>query len=244
MSKMKYIISILFVTLISTSTLYSQDKAEKISVANLPSLQKLLDYAALNSPIVKEQEAMTEHYGETEKITHKLWMDKVFMDLGAQRANNGAVLNVNNNVSESEFNSLSFQNLNSLRFGVAVRLSLYDGVARKNLIKQAQFRKTASEQHTQYLKQEVKFRIIDAYKDAQLAYKLLSIKADKKYALFIQKEMAEKEFQQSQIHISELSRVIELSSNAYAEFEQASNNYEKLYLQLEILIGVPLSSLK
>jgi len=241
---MKYIISILFVTLISTSSLYSQDKAEKISVASLPSLQKLLDYAALNSPIVKEQEAMTEHYGETEKITHKLWMDKVFMDLGAQRANNGAVLNVNNNVSESEFNSLSFQNLNSLRFGVAVRLSLYDGVARKNLIKQAQFRKTASEQHTQYLKQEVKFRIIDAYKDAQLAYKLLSIKADKKYALFIQKEMAEKEFQQSQIHISELSRVIELSSNAYAEFEQASNNYEKLYLQLEILIGVPLSSLK
>jgi outer membrane protein TolC len=127
---------------------------------------------------------------------------------------------------------------------VAVRLSLYDGFARKNLIKQAQFRKIASEQHTQYLKQEVKFRIIEAYKDAQLAFKLLNIKADKKYALFIQKEMAEKEFQQSQIHISELSRVTELSSNAYAEFEQASNNYEKLYLQLEILIGVPLSSLK
>jgi outer membrane protein TolC len=213
-------------------------------VASLPPLQKVLDFAAINSPIVKEQEAMNEHFGETEKITHKLWMDKVFMDLGAQRANNGAVLNVNNNISESEFNSLSFQNLNSLRLGVAVRLSLYDGFARKNLIKQAQFRKIASEQHTQYLNQEVKFRIIETYKDAQLAYKLLSIKADKKYALFIQKEMAEKEFQQSQIHISELSRVTELSSNAYAEFEQASNNYEKLYLQLEILIGVPLSSLK
>jgi len=241
---MKFVASILFVLVISTFTAFSQIKAEKLSVASLPPLQKVLDYAAINSPIVKEQEAMSEHFGETEKITHKLWMDKVFMDLGAQRANNGAVLNVNNNVSESEFNSLSFQNLNSLRLGVAVRLSLYDGFARKNLIKQAQFRKIASEQHTQYLKQEVKFRIIDAYKDAQLSYKLLSIKADKKYALFIQKEMAEKEFQQSQIHISELSRVTELSSNAYAEFEQASNNYEKLYLQLEILIGTPLSSLR
>ena len=241
---MKFITVILFVLLISTLTAFSQVKAEKLSVASLPPLQKVLDYAAINSPIVKEQEAMSEHFGETEKITHKLWMDKVFMDLGAQRANNGAVLNVNNNISESEFNSLSFQNLNSLRLGVAVRLSLYDGFARKNLIKQAQYRKIASEQHTQYLKQEVKFRIIEAYKDAQLAFKLLNIKADKKYALFIQKEMAEKEFQQSQIHISELSRVTELSSNAYAEFEQASNNYEKLYLQLEILIGVPLSSLK
>jgi len=241
---MKFIAVILFVSVISTLSAFSQIKAEKLSVASLPPLQKLLDYAAINSPIVKEQEAMSEHFGETEKITHKLWMDKVFMDLGAQRANNGAVLNVNNNLSESEFNSLSFQNLNSLRLGVAVRLSLYDGFARKNLIKQAQFRKIASEQHTQYLKQEVKFRIIEAYKDAQLAFKLLNIKADKKYALFIQKEMAEKEFQQSQIHISELSRVTELSSNAYAEFEQASNNYEKLYLQLEILIGVPLSSLK
>jgi outer membrane protein TolC len=241
---MKFIAVILFVSVISTLTAFSQVKAEKLSVASLPPLQKVLDYAAINSPIVKEQEAMSEHFGETEKITHKLWMDKVFMDLGAQRANNGAVLNVNNNLSESEFNSLSFQNLNSLRLGVAVRLSLYDGFARKNLIKQAQFRKIASEQHTQYLKQEVKFRIIEAYKDAQLAFKLLNIKADKKYALFIQKEMAEKEFQQSQIHISELSRVTELSSNAYAEFEQASNNYEKLYLQLEILIGTPLSSLK
>ena len=56
--------------------------------------------------------------------------------------------------------------------------------------------------------------------------------------------MTEKEFQQGQIHISELSRVTELSSNAYAEFEQASNTYEKLYFQLEILIGVPLSNLK
>jgi outer membrane protein TolC len=241
---MKFIAVILFVSLISTFTAFSQVKAEKLSVASLPPLQKVLDYAAQNSPLVKEQEAMTDHYGQTEKITQKLWMDKVFMDLGAQRANNGAVLNVNNNVSDTEFNSLSFQNQNSIRFGLTVRLSLYDGFARKNLIQQAQFRKIASEQHALYLRQEVKFRITDAYKDAQLAYKLLSIKADKKYALFIQKEMAEKEFQQSQIHISELSRVIELSSNAYAEFEQAANTYEKLYFQLEILIGVPLSNLK
>ncbi|MCP9756466.1 hypothetical protein EGI26_14975 [Lacihabitans sp. CCS-44] len=241
---MKYIAPILFVLMISTSSICAQAKVEKINVASLPSLQKVLDYAAQNSPLVKEQEAMTDHYGQTEKITQKLWMDKVFMDLGAQRANNNAVLNVNNNVSDSEFNSLSFQNQNSIRFGLTVRLSLYDGFARKNLIQQAQFRKIASEQHALYLRQEVKYRITDAYKDAQLAYKLLSIKADKKYALFIQREMTEKEFQQGQIHISELSRVTELSSNAYAEFEQASNTYEKLYFQLEILIGVPLSNLK
>jgi outer membrane protein TolC len=241
---MKNITSILFVLVISTCGTYSQTKVEKLPVASLPSLQKVLDYAAQNSPLVKEQEAMSEHYGQTEKITQKLWMDKVFMDLGAQRANNGAVLNVNNNVSDTEFKSLSFQNQNSLRLGLTVRLSLYDGFARKNLMQQAQFRKIASEQHALYLRQEVKYRITDTYKDAQLAYKLLSIKADKKYALFIQKEMAEKEFQQGQIHISELSRVTELSSNAYGEFEQASSTYEKLYFQLEILLGVPLSNLK
>lgn len=241
---MKYIILISIVLVFFIDPAAAQVKPEKINVAGLPPLQKVLDYAAQNSYLVKEQEAMSEHYGQTEKITHKLWMDKVFMDIGAQRANNGAVLNVNNNVSDNEFNSLSFQNINSLRLGLTVRLSLYDGFARKNLIQQAQFRKIASEQHALYLRQEVKYRITESYKDAQLAFKLLSIKADKKYALFIQKEMAEKEFQQGQIHIAELSRVIELASNAYAEFEQASNTYEKLYFQLEILLGVSLSNIK
>ena len=136
---MKYIASILFVLAISISATFSQAKAEKLSVSILPPLQKVLDYAAQNSPLVKEQEAMSQHYGQTERISQKLWMDKVFMDLGAQRANNGAVLNVNNNVSDSEFNSLSFQNQNSLRLGLTVRLSLYDGFARKNLIQQASF---------------------------------------------------------------------------------------------------------
>ncbi|MFN3851996.1 MAG: TolC family protein [Spirosomataceae bacterium] len=219
-------------------------KETKIAVKELPSIEKVLDYAEQNSHLVKEQNALTEHYGQSVKVAQKLWMDKVFMDLGAQRSNNGAVLNVNNNISNSEFNSLSFQAMNSFRVGVTVRVSLYDMIARKDLIKQAQYRQAASEQHSKFLSQDVKFRITDLYKDAQLAYKLLSIKAEKKYALFLQKEMAEKEFQQGQLHISELGRITELASNAFAEFEQASTTYEKLYYQLEIMLGVSLKDLK
>ncbi|WP_305953265.1 TolC family protein [Emticicia oligotrophica] len=213
-------------------------------VKELPPLEKVLDYAEQNSHLIKEQDALSEHYGHSVKVAQKLWMDKVFMDLGGQRSNNGAILNLNNNISSSEFNSLSFQTINAFRVGLTVRISLYDMLARKDLIRQAQYRQAASEQHSQYLVQDVKFRITDLYKDAQLAYKLLSIKADKKYAFFLQKEMAEKEFQQGQLHISELVRIIELSSNAFAEFEQANATYEKLYYQLEIMLGVSLKDLK
>lgn len=210
----------------------------------LPPLEKVLLCAENNSHLVKEQEALSKHYEQGVEIAQKLWMDKVFLDMGVQRSNNGALLTVNNNISTNEFNSLSFQNMNSFRVGLTVRLSLYDGFARKNLVQQAYLRQKASDEHALFLRQDVKFQITDLYKDAQLAYKLLSIKAEKKYALFMQKEMAEKEFQQGQLHISELGRITELASNAFSEFEQASATYEKLYYQLEIMLGVSLKDVK
>ncbi|MFN3487526.1 MAG: TolC family protein [Emticicia sp.] len=216
----------------------------KPTAKELPPLEKVLDYAEQNSHLVKEQDALSKHYEQSVKVAQKLWMDKVFVDLGGQRSNNGAMLNVNNNISSAEFNSLSLQTLNSFRVGLTVRVSLYDVIARKDIIKQAQYRQASSEQHSKFLSQDVKFRIVDIYKDAQLSYKLLSIKAEKKYTLFLQKEMAEKEFQQGQLHISELGRITELASNAFAEFEQASTTYEKLYYQLEIMLGISLKDLK
>ena len=241
---MIYFRLIILSVLVFEISVSAQSKTEKFSAPILPTLERVLDYTANNSYLVKEQEAMSQHFNQSIEITKKQWMDKVFVDLGAQRSNNGAVLNVNNNVSTSEFNSLSFQNLNSMRFGLTVRLSLYDGVARKNLIKEAQYREIASEQHALFLRQDAKLRVVDLYKNAELAYKLLSIKAEKKYALFIQKEMVEKEFQQGQIHISELSRITELASNAFAEFEQAASVYEKYYYQIEITLGVSLKDFK
>lgn len=241
---MKYLVVLTIMLGAFQSSLFGQNKSEKFSAAILPPFAKVLEYTANNSFLVKEQEAMSQHFNQSVEITKKLWMDKVFFDLGAQSSNNGAVLNVNNNIAESEFNSLSFQNINSIRLGLTVRLSFYDGLARKNLIKEAQYRKIASEQHALFLRQDAKLKVTELYKNAELAYKLLSIKAEKKYALFIQKEMVEKEFQQGQIHISELSRITELASNAFAEFEQASVTYEKYYYQLEITLGISLKELK
>jgi outer membrane protein TolC len=210
----------------------------------LPAIEKVLDYVEANSHAIKEQDALSLHYRQSVKIAEKEWMEKVGLDIGLQRSNNGALLNVNNSVSTEEFNSVSFQNLNSFRFGVTVRLTMFDFIARRNLVKQAQYRLLASEEHSKLLHQDVKFRITELYKDAQLAYKLLSIKADKKYALYLQREMAEKEFQQGQLHISELGRITELTSNAYAEFEEVTSTYEKLYYQLEIMLGISLKDLK
>lgn len=241
---MKYFTLIIFSVLVFELSVSAQSKIEKLSVPVLPPLEKVLDYTANNSYLVKEQEAMSQHFNQSIIITKKQWMDKVFVDIGAQRSNNGAMLNVNNSLSTSEFNSLSFQNLNSIRFGLTVRWSLYDGVARKNVIKEAQYRELASEQHALFLRQDAKIRVLELYKNAELAYKLLSIKAEKKYALFIQKEMVEKEFQQAQVHISELSRITELASNAFAEFEQAAVAYEKFYYQLEITLGISLKEFK
>lgn len=216
---------------------------DQVNIPTLPKLENLLNHVVNSNYRVKEEADFVRHYQEGIELSRKAWMDKIFLDFGYQRANNGAILDVNNNVSENQFNSVSFQNLNSLRAGVIVRLSLFDAFGRKHLVKEAEHRVGASQNRLYALQTEAKFKIVDLYKDAELAYKLISIKSEKKYALFLQNEMAEKEFEQGQLHIAELGRITELASNANAEFESIKSVYQKLYRQLELEAGVPLSTL-
>ena len=230
-----------FFSFLFSCTANAQDA--KPLVRALPPLETVLSWAEKTSYRVKEQEMMSLEKQESIAIAQKKWMDKVFVDLGAQRSNNGAVLNVSNSLTDGDVNSLSFQNLNSLRTGLTVRLSLFDGLGRKHLIQEAAFRKQASDYRILYLKQEAQQTITSLYKDIALMGRIIGIKAEKQTMLQLQKQLAEKEFKQGQIHLSELARVSELAANARIDFETALNEYDKAFSALELLVGVSFDSL-
>ncbi len=230
----------LLVCFISCST-HAQEATSLVRA--LPPLETVLSWAERSAYRVKEQEMMSLEKQESISIAQKKWMDKVFVDLGAQRSNNGSVLNVTNSLTEGDINSLSFQNLNSLRTGLTVRLSLFDGLGRKHLVQEAAYRKKASDYRILYLKQEAQQTITTLYKDVALMGKIILIKAEKQTMLQLQKQLAEKEFKQGQIHLSELARVSELAANARIDFEIALNEYDKAFSALELLVGVSFDSL-
>lgn len=220
---------------------YSQDK---IQVTTLPPLPKLLQLAEEHAPRLKQQQSFSTQFEQGMLLSKKKWTDKVFVDIGAQTSNNGAVLNVNNNISTGELNSISFQNINAVRAGLTIRLSVFDFYGRKNLVNESRAVWEASRHMEDLVRLEVREKTIQLYKDIEISGRVLTIQADKKFALYTQKLLAEKEFQSGQMPLEELTRVIELYSLAAIAYEEAKGRYETLIMQMENWVGSSLKNIR
>lgn len=206
----------------------------------LPPLALLTETALTNSHRVKYQKSIIRRNEANIKARKKRWADKIFMDAGYSYTNNFSVMNVD--ASTGGFESVSLKNGDSYRFGVTFRLSLFDLIGLKHVKQGAVFEKQASQNQLKDIEKHIRWVVTELYKNLQLTQNLLRIKSDKMQTLSLQKQMAEKEFMQGQIKISELSRLTELTSNAYQDFEKGKIEFEKAYLKLEQYVGKPLTS--
>lgn len=218
-----------------------QDKPLEVT---LPPLPKLLQLAEEHAPRLKQQQSFSDQFEQGMLLSKKKWTDKVFVDIGAQTSNNGAVLNVNNTISAGEVTSLSFQNINSVRAGLTVRLSVFDFYGRKNQVLESKALWDASRHMEDLVRLEVREKTIQLYKDIEISGRVLTIQAEKKFALYTQKLFAEKQFQAGQIPMEEFTRVVELYSLAAISYEEAKGRYETLLMQLENWVGTPLKNIR
>ena len=162
------------------------------------------------------------------------------MDAGYSYTNNFSVTNLNSNTGNVE--TLALKNGGNYRAGITLRFSLFDFSGAKHVTQAAIQEKKASESQLLSIEREIAWQVTELYKNLELAQTLLRIKSEKMQTLALQRKVAEKEFTQGHIKIAELSRIIELTSNAHQEFEQGKNSYEKAYLKLEQFVGKPLNS--
>lgn len=206
----------------------------------LPPLVLLTEAALDNAPRVKYQQAIIRRNNANIKASKKRWADKIFMDAGYSYTNNFSVMNVD--ATTGGFESVSLKNGDSYRFGVTFRLSLFDLIGLKHVKRGAIFEKKAAEHQLLDIKKHIRWQVTELYKNLQLTQTLLRIKSDKMQTLSLQKQMAEKEFTQGQIKIAELSRLTELTSNAYQDFEKGKIDYQKAYMKLEQFVGKPLNN--
>lgn len=206
----------------------------------LPPLALLTEAALENAPNLKYQQSIIRRNDANIKAQKKRWADKIFMDAGYSLTNNFSVTNVN--ASTGGFESVSLKNGDNYRLGVTFRLTLFDLIGRKHVRQGAVFEKKAAEHQLKDMQRVIRWKVTELYKNLQLAQTLLRIKSEKKETLSLQRQMAEKEFMQGQIKIAELSRLTELTSNAFQDFEKGKTEFEKAYLKLEQFIGKPLRS--
>lgn len=201
----------------------------------IPPLDTLIAIAKRTSPTLKTQDALIRKNGYSIRSQKQQWLDGISTDITGGFGNQSLLVQQYN----GEVNTFNNFN-NGYRIGATLRISLYDVFGSKNQVGMAVSEYEVSRHKKDVLGQEVVGQVTSSYYSLVAAENILKIKSEAKQATSINRLMAEKEFNEGNIAVSELSRIIEISSKAATEYEIAKRDlYENMRL-LENLVGIKL----
>lgn len=199
------------------------------SVIRLPSLQRLLDHIATASPRIRKAEALiakTKHQLSRTKLN---WLDAISFGVSSTYGSYG--------------NDVLDQISLGVTGGLTVRLSLFDVFSRKSQKGIMQEELVVTESNRQVVEREERRILITLYREHHLSGEMVRIKSDAWSAAELHQKMAETEFTQGDIPVSELARVTEIAMKAEAEFEQSRAMYRTSRAVLENFVGTSLSTI-
>jgi outer membrane protein TolC len=196
----------------------------------LPPLDEVITLAQKHSPQVRMQEALIRKNEQAIDVQRVQWLDGIGVDLQLGTGNQALM------VQQSTGQVDAFSNINNgYRAAVNVRVSVFDIVGRKNWVKMAHYEKQVAVEKRAVAEEELATLVITKYYAVQAAQGLLKIKSEAKQATQLNRQMAEKEFNEGTIPVAELSRIIEISSKAASEYEVAK---QYLYENLRVLENI------
>ncbi|MGM0647325.1 MAG: TolC family protein [Bacteroidota bacterium] len=204
----------------------------------LPPLQTLIDSAISNSPLLKYQNSSIIIEELNTKSTRRQWSKYlgVISDVKYGLFDN-LVLNQNDN---GDFSSGIVNTTQQTRYsaGIYLKFPLQEVLDRKNQIKIAEEKKAQAVYEYQTEKRELRKLVIQQYNDLILSQKQLTIKNEFAQDVQIQKQMAEKQFKNNEIDISELTSLSSTYSKALSEYATAKSEFNNAYLMLQEIVGI------
>jgi outer membrane protein TolC len=218
--------------LLLTTNIHAQS-FEEVFVNDLPTLEEVLLLARKKSPQIRMQEALIQKNEHLIEAQRKQWLDGIGVDLQLGTGNQALLVQQVSGQVES-FNNIN----NGYRAAVNVRISMFDVVGRKSLIKMAQYEQQVAHEKRAISEEELTTLIIGKYYAIQTARNLVKIKSEAKQAAHINRQMAEKEFEEGALAITEVARIIELASKADAEYEVAKQYLFENWHVLRNLTGI------
>ena len=214
------------------------DEQKELQYQIIP-LDSIIELAVKNSPSVKFQKDLVESAQSQLEFSKKLWTNNV-VGFVNYSAGNQSIVSADSQTPGSQSSS---NITNGLRMGVQINLPLYELVGRKSRIKIYKYDLNSSVDKKDESVQELKKEVIQVYYSLLYANNLLSIRSEAKESAINQYSIAEKQFRDGTIDISELSRIKTFQVNASADYEEAKRQFSTLYFQIEPLVGVPFEKL-
>jgi len=204
----------------------------------LPPLETILDSALRRNPDVKfrdMQVIMDEHKLKAYKVD---WT----RNLGIQTdALYGTFDNISSNTTNGGSNPAMLTTRSSqLNYGAGafIKIPLYDLINRKNQNKLAKAEIEQAQNSSQSQRNAVRQLVIKQYNDLIVKQRLLKIKSKYVETARINMAMAEKQFLNGIINISEYSSVTEIVSRSEADFESSKMEFRTAYMLLEEIVGI------
>jgi len=204
----------------------------------LPPLETILDSALRRNPDVKfrdMQVIMDEHKLKAYKVD---WT----RNLGIQTdALYGTFDNISSNTTNGGSNPAMLTTRSSqLNYGAGafIKIPLYDLINRKNQNKLARAEIEQAQNSSQSQRNAVRQLVIKQYNDLIVKQRLLKIKSKYVETARINMAMAEKQFLNGIINISEYSSVTEIVSRSEADFESSKMEFRTAYMLLEEIVGI------
>ncbi|MEJ5303128.1 MAG: TolC family protein [Bacteroidales bacterium] len=238
---------LLILTLVSGFNLFGQNTNEQNEptfdpiiddiAKHIPPLEALIDSAIANSPYLKFRDAaiVVSHY--------KYLNDKnqLLRDIGFSiEWRYGRFDNWSSNEGGGTIPVVVGSTRDEWRYGAGayIKIPLFDITNRKTTINLAKKEVEQAINHRNELIHEIRKDVIVQYNELLMRQKLMKIASDNQITAEIQLRMAEKQFQNGQLPLGEMARMMDLMARAKAEYEQQKTAFVVAYSLLEITTGV------
>lgn len=203
----------------------------------LPPLEVLIDSALVNSPYVKFERAEVNLRKHIAKQAKREWLKYIGFTGGMHYGNSYQFYtNQASGSITTDFTSDKYETY--YKIGMFMRLPLFSLIDHKNNVSIAKRETEQSILRWEQIVQETRKEVILVYEDLVMRQELLKMINESQITTSLQVEMAEKEFLNGNIPISELSRLTEIHSKNISEFIKQSSLFYQQYLILEELVGM------
>jgi outer membrane protein TolC len=204
-------------------------------VLHVPTLGKAIDMALEHSPLLKVKDVEKAIKIYQLKSTRKEWLDYIGME-GYWKY--GTIDNVTIQEIDNSMVPTTYTGINT-RFatGVYIKMSFFSFLDHRNKVLQAQEAIDKSNYEREIAQDEIRKLVIQQYNEYLLAKKILLVKTKSKVAIEIQLQKAEQDYENGNINIYELTKVMESSNKLMGEYQKAVTGFRVAYLMLMDLIG-------
>lgn len=205
---------------------------------NVPPLSMLIDSAMINSPLllytadeikIKERERLSARREWTENIgvesSFKYGMfDNFYVTENPAEALNDSYLSTSEQFRYSA--------------GVTVRLPIFDIYDRRNQLKIAELRIRQSKRQLEETQNEIKTMVIGYYHEMISKHNILMIRNQEYLSTELQLQMAENQFKNGEIPLSDLTRYKSTHIKSMIDLETAKSEFLTSYMILREVTGV------